>query len=132
MNVNVRGWAATTALAAALLECVPGTPAVLLVPAGLWLLLGAPALLFTGFTGRALSARDGRALIGLGLSVVGALALLLTLNTLLPALGVDRPLERVPLALTSALYVVAASSIMSPPVAGTLRAAMPTRVRAGE
>ncbi|MGW5482757.1 hypothetical protein [Streptomyces sp. NPDC004008] len=111
MNVNVRGWAATTALAAALLECVPGTPAVLLVPAGLWLLLGAPALLFTGFTGRALSARDGRALIGLGLSVVGALALLLTLNTLLPALGVDRPLERVPLALTSALYVVALAGV---------------------
>ncbi|MGW5607097.1 hypothetical protein ACWEWI_13545 [Streptomyces sp. NPDC003753] len=109
--MNIRAWAVTTALVAALLECVPGTPAVLLVPAGLWLLLGAPALLFTELTERALSTRDGRVLIGLGLSVVGALGLLLAVNTLLPVLGVARPLERVPLALAAALDVVALAGV---------------------
>ncbi|MFI9802987.1 hypothetical protein ACIHEJ_01175 [Streptomyces sp. NPDC052301] len=109
--MNIRAWTVTTALVAALLECVPGAPVPVLVPAGLWLLLGAPALLFHGFTGRVLSTRDGRTLVGLGLSVIGALALLLAVNTLLPALGAGRPLERVPLALASALYVVVLAGV---------------------
>ncbi|MFJ3640253.1 hypothetical protein ACIPRD_10925 [Streptomyces sp. NPDC090108] len=111
--MNVRVCAVASATLAALLECVPGPPAVLLVPAGLWLLVGAPALLWYGVTERAVSTRDGRALVALGFGVLGAMVVPLALNTVLPGLGVARPLERAPLTAASWAYVVLVAAVMT-------------------
>lgn len=104
---------ATVALAS-LLELVPGIPTVLLAPAGLWLLVGAPTAVWYGYgvAGRAVSSRDGQVLVALGLAVAGAMAVPLLMNTALPWAGVARPLERVPLTVAALVYVVGLASAL--------------------
>ncbi|WP_330455741.1 DUF2206 domain-containing protein [Streptomyces sp. NBC_00820] len=111
--MNTRVCAVASATLAALLECVPGLPAVLLVPAGLWLLVGAPTLLWYGPAERAVSTRDGRALVALGLGVTGAMVVPLAVNTVLPWLGVARALERGPLTAAAWAYVVLVAAIIT-------------------
>lgn len=102
------------ALAAGAVVLVPGTPAVLLAAAGLWLFLGAPAVLMYDVAGRSVSTRDGRLLIAVCLGVVWAMAVALALNTVLPLAGMDRPLTRLPLTLAAAGSLVLLAAL-SPP-----------------
>ncbi|MFJ4190611.1 DUF2206 domain-containing protein [Kitasatospora sp. NPDC089509] len=96
---------AVTALAAAV-ETLPGVPTPLLVPAGCWLLLGGPWVLWYGYADTFVATRTGRALVAVGLAVGGDLATELLLNTTVPLLGDDRPLRQAPLALSAALAVL--------------------------
>ncbi|MEU3840874.1 DUF2206 domain-containing protein [Streptomyces sp. NPDC028635] len=103
-----------TALAL-LIELLPGPPTGLLALAGLWLLFGAPTVLWYGITDRVLSTRDGRVLLAIGLSVITAMAVALLVNTVLPAVGAGQPLARTPLAVASALAVAVLAVAVDPP-----------------
>jgi uncharacterized membrane protein len=100
---------------ATLIELLPGAPTGLLALAGLWLLLGAPSVLWYGIAGRVVSTRDGRGLLAVGLSVLTAMVVALLVNTALPAVGVGQPLARVPLALASLLAVAVLAAATDPP-----------------
>jgi len=77
---------------------LPGRPTVLAAVAGLLLLFGVPTVLWFGAATRVVSTRDGAALLALGGAVLGDMLVGLLVNTVLPPLGVARPLERIPLA----------------------------------
>ncbi|GAA0540344.1 hypothetical protein GCM10010172_22000 [Paractinoplanes ferrugineus] len=82
---------------AALLVSLPWTPALVVLVAGLWLVLGAPATLWYSISARGVSTRDGRVLVSIGLTVLTAILLALLVNTALPAIGAPHPLTRLPL-----------------------------------
>ncbi|WP_327066255.1 DUF2206 domain-containing protein [Kitasatospora sp. NBC_01302] len=108
---------AGTALAAGV-ELLPGVPVPLLAPAGFWLLLGAPWLLWYGCADAFVSTRDGRALVAVALAIGSDLVTELLLNTVLPPLGDDRPLRQAPLALAAALAVLLLAWALPPGPAG--------------
>ncbi|MFE5805525.1 DUF2206 domain-containing protein [Streptomyces sp. NPDC056491] len=85
-------------------ETLPGVPALLLAPVGLWLLFAAPVLLLRGLTDKVVSTRSGSLMLAAGLAVLLDILVALGVNTLLPLLGVERPLTR--LVLASATTVV--------------------------
>lgn len=99
---------------AATAEILPGVPAVLLVPAGLWLLLGAPAVLWQPVTARVVSTRDGQVVVSIGLAVLGDIVAALVLNTVLPPLGVPHPLSRLWLTAAAAV-VILTMAVVCPP-----------------
>ncbi|MGI5376052.1 hypothetical protein ACQEV2_17720 [Streptomyces sp. CA-251387] len=103
-----------TALAA-LVELLPGAPIGLLTLAGLWLLLGAPTVLWYGIASRVVSTRDGRVLLAVGLSIITAIVVALVVNTVLPPVGIGQPLARAPLAVASALAVIIIAVAADPP-----------------
>ncbi|MEU0407438.1 DUF2206 domain-containing protein [Streptomyces griseorubiginosus] len=103
-----------TALAA-VVEVLPGPPTALLTLAGLWLLLGAPTVLWYGIAARVVSTRDGRVLLAVGLSVITDIVVALVVNTALPTVGIGQPLARAPLAVASALAVVVIALAVDPP-----------------
>ncbi|MGW8995551.1 DUF2206 domain-containing protein [Streptomyces zhihengii] len=109
-----RGLIGATLLAGAV-ELVPGAPTSLLLFAGLWLVLGAPAVLWYGVASRAVSTRDGRVMLSVGLAVVTAVVVPLVVNTVLPLLGDDRPLTRTPLTIASVLAVLLLAQVIRPP-----------------
>jgi uncharacterized membrane protein len=100
---------AATALAAAV-ELLPALPTVLRVPVGLWLLIGSLTVLWYGAADRFVSTRDGRALLAVCLAVLSDIVAALVLNTVLPPLGMDRPLARLPLVAVSLLAVLATAA----------------------
>ncbi|MEV0976752.1 hypothetical protein [Streptomyces sp. NPDC049915] len=104
----------STALAT-LIELLPGAPTGLLAFAGLWLLLGAPTVLWYAIASRFVSTRDGRVLLAVGLSVLTAMVVALLVNTALPAVGIGQPLARVPLAIASMLAVAVLALAADPP-----------------
>ncbi|MFF9816439.1 hypothetical protein [Streptomyces sp. NPDC014006] len=104
----------STALAT-LIELLPGAPTGLLAFAGLWLLLGAPTVLWYAIAARFVSTRDGRVLLAVGLSVLTAMVVALLVNTALPAVGIGQPLARVPLAIASMLAVAVLALAADPP-----------------
>ncbi|AZQ39039.1 DUF2206 domain-containing protein [Streptomyces cyaneochromogenes] len=103
-----------TALAA-LVEFVPGAPTSLLTLAGLWLLLGAPIVLWYSVASRVVSTRDGGVLLAVGLTVIGDIVVALAVNTVLPLVGVARPLDRASLTIASALSVLVIAVVTEPP-----------------
>jgi uncharacterized membrane protein len=109
-------------LIAAVLEAIPGMPSVLVVLAGLWLLFGAPAMVWYPVASRAVSTRDGRVLVAIGLAVLTGIVMALAVNTVLPIVGAAHPLTRLPLAIGSTLAVlviVAASPLANPVIAAS-------------
>src|SRR5689334_6161126 len=94
-----------TALAA-LLELLPGLPVLLTAPAGFWLLLGAPTVLWCGFLDKVVSNQDGRVLVAITLSVITDILSALLMNTVLPLGGQEHPLARPQLALGALLAVM--------------------------
>jgi uncharacterized membrane protein len=94
-----------TALAA-VAEIVPDIPALVSAAAGLWLLLGAPVVLWYAMCRSLVSSRDGRAVVALGCAVLSDILLALLLNTMSPWAGMHHPLSRVPLACVSILGIV--------------------------
>ncbi|MFJ8463591.1 hypothetical protein [Streptomyces swartbergensis] len=100
---------------AAVVEFLPAAPTVLLTLSGLWLLLGAPAVLWYGIASRVVSTRDGRVLLAVGLSVLTDIAVALAVNSALPLFGVAQPLSRPALAAGSALAVLVLAVVADPP-----------------
>ncbi|MEU4238178.1 DUF2206 domain-containing protein [Actinoplanes sp. NPDC026619] len=116
-----------TALAA-LLVALPVTPALVIVLAGGWLALGAPATLWYSISAAMVSTRDGRALISIGLTVLTDIVMALVLNTTLPAIGLRHPLAKFPLIV--GMLVVVAALVATAPVSRP-RIGSGTRVPAG-
>lgn len=94
---------------------LPGPLATL---AGLWLILGAPTVLWTGMARRAVSRLDAAVLVAFGFAVVTDFAVLLLVNFGGPLFGYSRPLSEVPLAAGFALVnlLIGALSPKCPPV----------------
>lgn len=88
-------------------EMLPGVPGPLLAPVGLWLLLGAPVLLLRGLTDKVVSTRSGSLLLATGLAVLLDILVALAVNTVLPPLGVERPLTRLALAAATTIVLLA-------------------------
>ncbi|MGV9626026.1 DUF2206 domain-containing protein [Streptomyces sp. NPDC003487] len=86
---------------------LPGMPGLLTAPAGLWLLFGAPVLLWMGTAARSVASTSAAFLLATGLTVVTDMVLPLTVNTVLPLVGNDHPLTRVNLTAATALFLVA-------------------------
>ncbi|MFJ9592128.1 hypothetical protein ACIRS3_05140 [Streptomyces virginiae] len=87
-------------------ETLPGVPALLLAPVGLWLLFAAPVLLLRGLTDKVVSTRSGSLLLAAGLAVLLDILVALGANTVLPLLGVERPLTRLVLASATTLVLL--------------------------
>ncbi|WP_030957150.1 DUF2206 domain-containing protein [Streptomyces sp. NRRL S-378] len=87
-------------------ETLPGVPALLLAPVGLWLLFAAPVLLLRGLTDKVVSTRSGSLLLAAGLAVLLDILVALGVNTALPLLGVERPLTRLVLASATTLVLL--------------------------
>ncbi|MFE1898427.1 DUF2206 domain-containing protein [Streptomyces yangpuensis] len=87
-------------------ETLPGVPALLLAPVGLWLLFAAPVLLLRGLTDKVVSTRSGSLLLAAGLAVLLDILVALGVNTVLPLLGVERPLTRLVLASATTLVLL--------------------------
>lgn len=88
---------------------VPGAPRTL---AGLWLLLGAPVVLWRGVASRVVSGRDSSLMLAVGMAVITDLVVALGVNTLLPLVGTDHPLTRVPLAGAFAMTLVVIGALV--------------------
>ncbi|MFF5964053.1 DUF2206 domain-containing protein [Streptomyces collinus] len=87
---------------ASVVELLPRAPAPLLTLAGLWLLFGAPVILWRGVAARIVTTGTATLLLSVGFAVMTDIVVALTLNTLLPPLGVERPLTRLFLTLATA------------------------------
>ncbi|MEY9930862.1 putative membrane protein [Catenulispora sp. GP43] len=94
---------------------LPGPLATL---AGLWLILGAPTVLWTGMARQVVSRLDAAVLVAFGFAVVTDFAVLLLVNFGGPLAGYHRPLSEVPLAAGFALVdlLIGALSPQCPPV----------------
>ncbi|KPI07989.1 hypothetical protein OK074_3757 [Actinobacteria bacterium OK074] len=91
---------------AVVVELLPSPPALVHTPAGLWLLFGAPVVLWRGLARRIVTTGTATFLLAVGFSVMTDIVVALTVNTTLPLLGVDRPLTRLILTLATALALV--------------------------
>jgi uncharacterized membrane protein len=98
-----------TTLLATVVESFPAPPAALAV-AGLWVLFGAPFILWYALADAVVSTRDGRAILAVGGAVLGDIVIALLVNTTLPWAGVESPLQRIPLvaAFVAAILVLTA------------------------
>lgn len=94
---------------------LPGPLATL---AGLWLILGAPIVLWAGMARRVVPRLDAAVLVAFGFAVVTDFAVLLLVNFGAPLVGYTRPLSQVPLAAGFALVdlLIGALSPQCPPV----------------
>ncbi len=68
-------------------------PAVVTL-SGLWLLLGAPIVVWQSLLGRAIPSRSSRSLVAVGFAIATLLGTALAVNTLLPIFGIASPLTR--------------------------------------
>lgn len=84
---------------------LPVTPPLVRLAAGLYLLFGAPLQLWRPLAGRIVPTGSGRTLVSVGLVLIGDMLLALVVNTVLPWVGVDRPLTRGYLTAATALGI---------------------------
>ncbi|MCT9082294.1 DUF2206 domain-containing protein [Streptomyces fulvoviolaceus] len=87
---------------ASVIELLPQSPGALQTLAGLWLLFGAPVLLWRGITARIVTTGTAALLLSVGFTVMTDIVVALTVNTALPPLGVERPLTRLILTVATA------------------------------
>jgi uncharacterized membrane protein len=92
-------------LVCAVAVLAPGAPALPRLVAGLYLLFGAPLQLWRPLAGRIVPTGSGRTLVSAGLVVLGDMLLALAVNTVLPWIGVDRPLTTVNLTAVTVLGI---------------------------
>jgi len=81
-------------------------------PAGLWLMIGAPACVYFGTARRVVSTRDGAALTALGFALLHDIVVLLGLDLLLPVFGDRRPLELIPITLALGVTTIIAGAFV--------------------
>ncbi|MGW5304287.1 hypothetical protein ACWERF_10160 [Streptomyces griseoluteus] len=91
---------------ATVVELVPHSPAVLHTLAGLWLLFGAPVLLWRDVAARIVTTGTAALLTAVGFTVMTDMAVALAVNTALPPLGVERPLTRLVLTIATAAALI--------------------------
>ncbi|MEU9702560.1 hypothetical protein AB0E14_16875, partial [Streptomyces sp. NPDC047981] len=115
---------------AVVVELLPAVLAPLPTLAGVWLLLGAPTVVWYGPASRIVSTRDGRVLLAGGLALLTSLVVALAVNSALPLVGVDGPLGRPALAIASALAVAAVAASADPPAKDPAAPAWWQRIRA--
>ena len=84
-------------------------------PAGLWLMFGAPVLIYFGTARRVVSTPDGAALLALGFAIMHDILVLLLLDELLPLLGNDRPLELLPITIALSFAAIAVGAFAPEP-----------------
>lgn len=100
-----------TALAC-VLELLPGIPGLPRTLTGLWLLLMAPTLIWRGVAAKAVSSGVGTLVLALGLAVITDLLVALGVNTLLPLVGVPKPLTTLALASGTALTLILLGALL--------------------
>ncbi|MED7826629.1 DUF2206 domain-containing protein [Streptomyces chiangmaiensis] len=96
---------------ASAVQLLPHPPAVLQTLGGLWLLFGAPVLLWRAVAWRIVTSGTAAFLLAVGFSVMTDMVVALTVNTALPPLGIDRPLTRPVLALATTVVLVALGAL---------------------
>lgn len=96
-------------------ELIPVTPGPVLAVAGLWLLFGAPIILFYSVADAVVSTPTGRLVLAVGGAVLTDILLALAVNTVLP-------LHRLSLAVASALFI-GVFAVIAPPRTGMPRIA---------
>ncbi|MFF7632731.1 hypothetical protein ACFZB9_06200 [Kitasatospora sp. NPDC008050] len=97
---------------ACVIELIPATPGLPRTAAGLWLLLGAPTLLWRGTAAKVVSGRDANLLLAVGLTVITDLLIALGVNTALPVLGNAHPLTRTPLTGATAMILIVLGALL--------------------
>jgi uncharacterized membrane protein len=123
----VKRWVFLAAtVSAAVLVCVPAAPIVVVAPAGLWVLFGAPIMLWCGVAHAFVSTRDGRLIVAVGLTVLTDIVVALVVNTALPLAGIAAPLRAMPLAAASVatIVILAAATPTRPAAQRNFRAAL--------
>ncbi|MFI7500462.1 DUF2206 domain-containing protein [Streptomyces sp. NPDC049687] len=80
-------------------------PPLVRLAAGLYLLFGAPLQLWRPLAGRIVPTGSGRTLVSVGLVLIGDMLTALVVNTVLPWVGVDRPLTTESLTAATALGI---------------------------
>ena len=80
--------------------------------AGLWIVLGAPIGIWYGCAARVVSTREAAALVAFGFALVADMVELLLLNTLLPMMGDQHPLSKVPIAATLTGSVIVLGALL--------------------
>ncbi|MEV8595688.1 DUF2206 domain-containing protein [Streptomyces sp. NPDC052012] len=96
---------------ASIVQLLPDPPAVPQTLAGLWLLFGAPILLWRGIAWRIVTTGTAAWLLSVGFTVVTDIVVALTVNTALPLAGVERPLTRLILTIAMAVTLVLLGAI---------------------
>ncbi|HEX3784368.1 MAG TPA: DUF2206 domain-containing protein [Pseudonocardiaceae bacterium] len=96
---------------ACVIELSPWHPTELAVVAGGWLVLVAPTVLLRSLLRPVLPSRDVCWLVAGGFAVITAIVVALLVNTLLPLVGLDRPLSTPSLAIASALAVLGLAAV---------------------
>lgn len=91
---------------ATVLQLVPDVPGPPRTLAGLWLLFGAPVLLWRPVARRVVTSGTAELMLSVGFTVMTDIVVALTVNTALPPLGLDRPLTRPVLALATAVALL--------------------------
>ncbi|MHA5050097.1 hypothetical protein [Streptomyces sp. SD15] len=87
---------------ASIVQLLPDPPALPQTVAGLWLLFGAPVLLWRGIAQRVVTTGTATFLLSAGFTVITDIVVALTVNTVLPPAGVERPLTRLVLTIAMA------------------------------
>jgi uncharacterized membrane protein len=90
-------------------------------PAGLWLIVGAPACVYYGTARRVVSTPDGAALLALGFAILHDILVLLAIDLLLPLAGDDRPLELLPITIALTVAAILAGAVAPASEAGDLK-----------
>lgn len=96
---------------ATVLQLVPHMPDAPRTLAGLWLLFGAPIVLWWPVARRVVTSATAMLLLSVGFTVITDMAVALTVNTGLPPLGVDRPLTRPILTIATAVALVVLNAL---------------------
>jgi len=84
---------------------------ILDIPAGLWLMVGAPACVYYGTARRVSSSPDGAALVAVGFGLLHDLLILLALDLLMPLAGHRRPMELTPITLALGLSIIVVGAV---------------------
>lgn len=98
-------------LIACAMELSPWRPTWLATVAGLWLVFGAPGWICRRIATRVVSTREGQWLLGLGFAVMAAIVTALLINTVLPLLGISKPLTTASLAIGQTLAAVLLATV---------------------
>ncbi|MFE2717897.1 DUF2206 domain-containing protein [Streptomyces mirabilis] len=96
---------------ATVLQLVPHVPDAPRTLAGLWLLFGAPIVLWWPVARRVVTSATAMLLLSVGFTVITDMAVALAVNTGLPPLGVDRPLTRPILTIATAVALVVLNAL---------------------
>lgn len=106
LELRARQWVLIGTTLACLVEAFGPTQLLTSDVAGLWLIFGAPIAIWYGCATRVVSNRESAGLIALSFALITDLFAMLGLNEILPLLGDQHPLSKVPIMTTAAATVI--------------------------